>query len=79
MAEYHPLMGRDVIAAVVQAYRRRLSLRIQHQYPNRDPGAVETIGQCINANCSDNEPQRVDRLAPLQRQTRDGTSTYQYH
>ncbi len=67
VAEQHALVRRDIVEAVVAPYRRGRARRIDAQHARRDEQAVETIGDGIDAERCDHDPQRIDRFAAHQR------------
>ena len=65
MAEGDPLLGRHVVAAVVQADRRRNVRVVEFKHAVGDESRVETIAEGVNAHRRDDEPEHArPRRAP---------------
>ena len=54
------------VTPVVQPLRGRCPGRIHVQYAGGDPGGVEAIAEQVDADRGGDDPQRVDRLVPVQ-------------
>ena len=65
VAEQHFFVGRNVVEAVVVTHRRGHARRVDRQYIFSDIQAVEAIGDQIDADCRDDNPQRVNLFTPV--------------
>ncbi|MNT71338.1 hypothetical protein D3C72_2098140 [compost metagenome] len=66
VAEQHIFVGRHVVEAIVVLEGRRHATRVQAQHLVGDEQAVETVGDQIDADGGDDDPDRADRFAALQ-------------
>ena len=67
MAEDDHAVGRNEVAAVVEALRRRGTRGIDRQHARRNPGRVEAVAQQVDADGRGHDPEGVDRLVPVER------------
>lgn len=64
-----------MIQPIIEFVRRRHARRIQLQYPVRDEQTVKAIRNDINADRCDNDPDRTDGFAMVQRDDTESRST----
>jgi hypothetical protein len=67
VAEQHIFVRRHVIEAVIVPHRWCPPSRVELEHPPGDEEAVEAIGSEVDANRRHDDPERVDRLAPMKR------------
>ena len=79
VAEQNFFIGRNIIHAVVVAFRRRHAPRIEFQNVFTDIEAVKTVGDAIHRDRSDDQPYRTDVLAAAQGQGGEGDYAHQHH
>ena len=65
VTEQHFLVGWNVVEAVVVTHRRSHARRVDRQYVFSDIQAVKAIGDQIDADCRDDNPQRVNLFTPV--------------
>ena len=65
VSEQHFFVSRDIVEAIVMPHRGRHARRIDAEHGFGDIQAVKTIRDQINADCRDDNPQRVDLLTPV--------------
>jgi hypothetical protein len=66
VAEQHVLVGRHVVEAVVELVGRGHAARVQAQHFVGDEQAVEAVGDQVDADRGNHDPDRADRLAAVQ-------------
>ena len=66
MTEHDGAMRRHEVAAVIQTLRRSRAGGIDRQHLRGDPRAVEAQAEQVSAHRRGEDPQRIDRLVPVQ-------------
>src|SRR5438067_9698790 len=66
VSENHPFVGGNKVAAVFQTLGRSGALRIKSKNLGGDELAVKAIANRIAANCSCDQPKRIDLLTAMQ-------------
>src|SRR6202049_5386995 len=66
MSKDHPFVCRHEIAAIIEAFRRSRTFRVEDEYFGRHKTAVKAISQRITANRRHNQPHGVDLLTAMQ-------------
>ena len=72
MTEEHEAVGRHVVEPVVAADRGRPAGGVGPEDRGRDEAAIETVGDGIDADRGDHDPERVHRLAAMERENGQG-------
>ncbi len=65
MAEEHPLVGGNIIIAILQSISRSGSLWIEGQNFGRQESPIKPIGQSINTDPNDDQRQSVHLIIPF--------------
>jgi hypothetical protein len=64
--EHDPTIGRNEIAAVVEAFGRRGSRRVEREDLGGEECAIEAVTERIDAHSRHDEPHGVDALAAVE-------------
>ena len=65
VAEYHPFIGRNKIATVVQALCWRGPGGVHREHAGGNPSRVKTVSDGVNAGCCRYKPHGTDALAAV--------------
>ena len=76
VTEQHFLVGRHIVQTVVMADGRRHARCINAQDVLGDIAAIKTIGDQVNADRGNDDPERVDLLSPVEGDIAQGKSSH---
>ena len=72
MTEEHPAVRRDKVGAVLKTMRRGPSRIVQLEHAPRDETPVESVGQHIETDSGDDQPETIDLLDGIEDAGHDG-------